>query len=280
VLDERKADLAGAGDDVHDAGGKFRLAAHVGEEKGRQRRRGGRLEDDGVAGSQRRRDLPREHEQREVPRDDLRGHAERARIARGECVLQLVRPAGVVPEVRRSQRHVHVARFPDGLATVERLDDGELATSLLEDARDPEEVLGTLAAGQVAPAALEGPARDGHRLVHVINARSCNLGEGFLGRRIHGGEPLTALGCNFLAADEQTVPRLELHDLARLGRGRVLPRHSLAVAQTPAGRCELAATNLGRLRTRRERACKGGSSSRRHLERRLHRPCLIVAFSG
>ena len=44
-----------------------------------QRRRLGRLQHDRVAARQRRRDLPRRHQQREVPRDDLAGDAERAR---------------------------------------------------------------------------------------------------------------------------------------------------------------------------------------------------------
>src|SRR4029079_11412479 len=50
------------------------------------RGRGG-LEHDRVAGGERRGDLPGQHQQREVPRDDLGGHAERASDATGECVL-------------------------------------------------------------------------------------------------------------------------------------------------------------------------------------------------
>src|SRR4051812_7654084 len=103
MLDEGKPDLAGPGDDVHDAGGQVRLAAYVGEEQRAERRRAGRLEHDRVARGERRRDLPREHEQREVPGDDLRGHAEWLRITVRKCVLELVGPAGVVPEVRRGK---------------------------------------------------------------------------------------------------------------------------------------------------------------------------------
>ena len=72
-------------------------------------------------------------------------------FAAGERVLELVRPARVVPEVRRGERHVDVARLLDGLAAVERLEHGELAAALLEDARDAEQVLGALAAGQRRP---------------------------------------------------------------------------------------------------------------------------------
>ena len=44
-----------------------------------------------------------------------------------ERVLELVRPAGVVEEVRRRERQVDVAGLLDRLAAVERLEDGELA---------------------------------------------------------------------------------------------------------------------------------------------------------
>ena len=73
------------------------------------------------------RDLPGQHQQREVPRDDLRGDAERPRDPARERVLELVRPARVVPEVRRRERHVDVAALLDRLARVHRLEDRELA---------------------------------------------------------------------------------------------------------------------------------------------------------
>ena len=119
VLDERAAGLARAGDDVDDAGRQVGLLADVGEEQRGERRGLGRLEHDGVAGGERRRDLPRQHEQREVPRDDLRRDAERARVRAEARVLELVGPAGVVEEVRRDQRDVDVARLLDRLAVVE-----------------------------------------------------------------------------------------------------------------------------------------------------------------
>ena len=98
-----------AGDDVDDAGRDLRLAADVGEEQRGERRRLGGLEDDGVPAGERGRDLPRQHQKREVPRHDLRGDAERTRSASGESVLELVGPACVVEEVRRRERKVDVA---------------------------------------------------------------------------------------------------------------------------------------------------------------------------
>ena len=126
-------------------GGQLGLPEDVREEQRRQRRRLGRLEHDGVPGRERGRDLPGEHEQREVPRDDLPGDADRPRPAVRERVLELVGPARVVEEVRRGEREVDVARLADRLAAVERLEHGELARALLQDPRDAEEVLRALA---------------------------------------------------------------------------------------------------------------------------------------
>jgi hypothetical protein len=58
---------------------------------------------------QRRGDLPGQHQQREVPRDDLAGHPERPRRRAVPGVLQLVGPPGVVEKVRRDQRDVDIA---------------------------------------------------------------------------------------------------------------------------------------------------------------------------
>ena len=78
------------------------------------------------------RQLPRGHQQREVPRDHLAGDAERARLRAQPGVLQLVRPARVVEEMRSGERDVDVAGFLDRLAVVEALQHRELAGSLLQ----------------------------------------------------------------------------------------------------------------------------------------------------
>ena len=168
VRDERGAGAAVAGDDVDDARRQLRLAQDVAEEQRGQRRRLGRLEHDGVAARERRRDLPREHQQREVPRDDLAGDADRARRPVRERVLELVGPARVVEEVRGGEREVDVARLLDRLAAVQRLEHGELARALLEDARDPEQVLRALRAGQRRPAVRERRARGADGEVDVL----------------------------------------------------------------------------------------------------------------
>jgi hypothetical protein len=57
----------------------------------------------------------------------------------------------VVEEVRRRERDVDVAGLLDRLAVVERLQDGELARALLQDARDAEEVLAAVGALNAVP---------------------------------------------------------------------------------------------------------------------------------
>ncbi len=80
VLDERLPDRRAAGQDVDHARRQVGLGDDLGQHQRGQRRGLGRLEDDGVAAGQRGRDLPRRHQQREVPRDDLAGHADRPRV--------------------------------------------------------------------------------------------------------------------------------------------------------------------------------------------------------
>ena len=101
-----------------------------------------------------------------------------------ERVLELVGPARVVEEVRRGERQVDVARLLDRLAAVERLQHGELARALLQQPRDPEQVLRALGRAQRRPAVLERRARGGDGGVDVLRARLPDLGERLLvGRR-------------------------------------------------------------------------------------------------
>ena len=223
MLDELGARAAVARDDVDDAGRQLGLAEHVGEEQRGERRRLRGLEDDRVSGGQRRRDLPREHQQREVPRDDLAGDAHGTRAAVREGVLELVGPAGVVEEVRGRQRNVDVAGLLDRLPAVQGLQHRELARALLKDARDPEEVLRPLCRGDGRPAVVVGVAGGLHGEVDVLGAGLGDLGEHLLGCRADRREVLARLRLDQLAADVEAVALLERDDVARLGCRRVVP---------------------------------------------------------
>ena len=179
--DERRAGLAVAGQDRDDPVGQLGLLADLGQQQRGERRRLGRLEDRRVAAGQRGRELPRRHQQREVPGHDLADDAERRHLAGADAVAQLVGPAGVVEEVRGGERDVDVARFAQRLAAVERLDHRQLARALLDEPRDPEQVLGPLAVGQRGPPRLGGARRlDGRGDVG-------GAGPGDLGDRLLGG---------------------------------------------------------------------------------------------
>jgi hypothetical protein len=75
----RGADVARAGQHVEHARGQPGLGGDLGEHQRGERGGLGGLEHDRVAGGERRGDLPRGHEQREVPRDHRADHAERLR---------------------------------------------------------------------------------------------------------------------------------------------------------------------------------------------------------
>ena len=131
---QRPAGLAGAGHDVDDTGGQGGLLHDLGEEQCRERSELRRFDDDRASRRERGRDFPREHEQREVPRDDLPDDPRR--VVSGELAVEQLRPAGVVIEVARDERHVDVTRLPDALAIVHRLEHGEQSRVALHSARE------------------------------------------------------------------------------------------------------------------------------------------------
>ena len=125
--------------------------------------------------------------------------------------------------MRRGERDVDVARLADRLAAVERLGDRELARALLDETRDPEEVLRALGRRELRPAVLERVARRVDCERDVLLARERDLEERLLRRGRDGREPLLRARLDLLAADEEPVPLADLDDVARLGRRRVLP---------------------------------------------------------
>src|SRR2546426_6854832 len=223
MRDELGTRTAVAGDDVDHTRRQLGLPDHVAEQQGRERGGLRRLEHDGVPGGERGGDLPGEHQEREVPGDDLTGDAKRPRTAVRERVLELVGPARVVEEVRRGKRKVHIARFANRLATVHRFQNRELARALLKEARDPEEELRALARSDPRPALGIRVARGLHRPIDVGLARLRDLGEGLFARRVDRRVTLLREWLYELASDEEPVALLEMDDLARLGRGRVIP---------------------------------------------------------
>ncbi len=155
--DRRAGRAAGSGHDVDDAGRKAGLEGELAQPDRRQRGPAGRLEDAGVAGRQRRPELPAGHQHREVPGHDQAHDADR--LAQGEVETGLAdrdrlaedlvrRPAVVLEDEARPEDLAAGAR--DRLADVARLEPGELLEVRLHERRELRQ----------GPAALAGrPAR-------------------------------------------------------------------------------------------------------------------------
>ena len=154
----RAGGLAQAVEDVDDAGREARLLGQLGDAQGRQRRLLGRLHHDGVPAGQGRAPLPRQHQQREVPGDDLADHADRLpqgvrqEVApdRDRPALDLVGPAGVVAQGVADALHVALG-VGDRLAAVERFERGELGGVLLDQVGQLEEELAAVGGVHGAP---------------------------------------------------------------------------------------------------------------------------------
>ncbi len=180
MLGDQRAGRVAAGDDVDHAGRQSGFGDDLAKQQGGQAglRRG--LDDDGVAHRQRRGDLPRQHQQREVPRDHLPDDADRLIVR--QFALHQLRPTGVIVEVARHQRDVDVARFADRLAVVERLQHRQQAIVLLDVAGDGVEIAGAGVPAQLAPRG-EGGAGGSDGVIDVLGV----VGVGVLRQRIAGG---------------------------------------------------------------------------------------------
>ena len=167
MIDERVARVSRASNDVNDTLGQVGLLQDLGENHCAQRCCLRWLDHDSVSCRERRSDLPREHEQREVPRDYLSGNAERLRVRAEACIVELVGPTGVVEEPSSNERYVNVTALLDWLSVVETLGNSKLAGSLLHEARDAEEVFTSVGARQLRPRAIVCFAGCGDCGIHI-----------------------------------------------------------------------------------------------------------------
>ncbi len=196
------------GDDVDRAGREADLGCQLGQTESRQRRLRIGLEDDGAARRERRRELPRRHQQRVVPRDDLRGDADRLlQRVEEQRAADRVRAAGdrgdrrgVEPEVLGGAEELRLhgrAR----LAHVPRLELDELPA--VGDDRVGERVQEPRALGRpgLPPVPVQCSARGFDRAVDVLLARQLSSGQRFAGGRL---DQLPGLGAlDLLSADEE-----------------------------------------------------------------------------
>src|SRR6185503_14900051 len=114
VLHERLSGLAVPGDDVEHSSRQPDALGHLREKERRHWREFRGLEHHGASGSERGSHLPRQHEKRKVPRNDLT-HDTDALVALELRVEELC-PAGVMVEVSSDERNVDVARLANRFA--------------------------------------------------------------------------------------------------------------------------------------------------------------------
>ena len=104
-------------------GGQRNFLANLTEQQRRQGSEFRGLQDDSISGSERRRNLPRQHEQREIPGNDLSNDSTRHVI--GKFLLDQLRPSGMMIKMPRHQRNIDVTALANRLAIVHRLEHRE-----------------------------------------------------------------------------------------------------------------------------------------------------------
>ena len=157
MLNDGRAGSTVAVDDVQHALGQPNLVRNLGEGQRGERRVLRWLNHDSASRRQRRRYLPRKHQQRKIPRNDLPHHARR-RIARELFIAQL-RPSRMVIEMPRHERNIDVARLANRLAVVERLQHSKPPRVLLHLPRQRIEIPRPLMPRQRLPTGQRRPRR-------------------------------------------------------------------------------------------------------------------------
>ena len=198
--------------------GHTRLLGQPRQPQGRQRGLLGRLHHDRAAGGKGRAPLPRHHQDRKVPGNDLPGHAHRfpprvtevVAVHRDCLALDLVSPSGVVAERVEGERDVSRAGVAHRLAVVERLERREFIDLGLdqvgESHHDPAAVAGVHSRPRSLVKRLPSGA-DGEFDIGGVTLR--HLGDHFLRGRVERLEGLATPGGHPLTVDEQ----LRLADL-------------------------------------------------------------------
>ena len=123
-------DSAIACNNVDNALGNTRLATNISEEKSGQRSILRRLQDHSIAHSNRRRDLPRQHQQGEIPRDNLSANAQRLSVR--QLAFHQLRHARMIVKMPLHEGDINVATLADRLAVVEGLKHRKKAAVFLQ----------------------------------------------------------------------------------------------------------------------------------------------------
>ena len=212
VRDQRLAGRREPVDDVERARREPRLDAEAGQLGRHERAPLRRLDDDCVAGRERRGDAARDLLQREVERHDHRADAprlpervvEEPAAERDRLAAELVRDAGVELEVPRG--HLRVAASEGGRdSRVGGLERRELARAPANRRCDPKQHAATLARRRRTPCTRVRGARALDRLGHELRSGCLHGDERLAGRRVVNVPLLAAAARDDPAADERRV---------------------------------------------------------------------------
>ena len=210
--------LAEPGHNVDHPVGHPGLGDELGQAQRRERGLLSGLEDHAVSRSQSRPELPRRHQKREVPRDDLAHDSHRlaqgvrmevgARRVRNrdvDCVaLDLGRPPGHIVEQVGGQGNVGHTGHPQGLAVVQCLELGQFVEMVEDQVTNPPDDPAPLRGRQASPGTvLEGPAGCPHRPIDVLDPAGGDGRQRVTGGRIGRLEGLARSGVNPSSVNEQ-----------------------------------------------------------------------------
>lgn len=197
------------GDDVDDTSGDARLEHQLSGIEGRQGSLFCRLEDDGVTGGQSGADLPRPHEEREVPGDDLTANTNGLVAGVGEglvvgvngLTVDLVGPATIVAQALGSGANIPLGHG-DRLAVVQGLDGGQDVSIALEQVSQLGQEAAALVRSDVTPGALEGLAGSRNGNVDILLRSFVNGNNRLLVGGVDGLEGLAFDTLDPLVVDE------------------------------------------------------------------------------
>jgi len=207
--DGRAGGLAESGDDVDHTRREAGLLDKLGEDEGRERCLLSGLQDDGVTRGQSRANLPGEHQQREVPGDDLAADTDGLRTGVMEHVgvdvdglaLDLVSPAAVVADAANDGSDI-TAGHSDRLAVVEGLDGSQQLGILLGNVGELEQHQTALLGSDPAPDALKGLAGRGNGDINILLGGLAYRDNDLLRGRVDDLELLLLNTLNELVVDE------------------------------------------------------------------------------
>ena len=223
MIDYRRPRLTHPAHNVHHPWRQPRLLADLPKLQRRQTRRLRRLQHHTVPCSQRRRNLPRQHQQREIPRNHLPYHPIRRHLPPRCQIRQLVRPTRMIKEMRRRHRNVKIPTLLDRLAPIHRLRHRKLPRMILQQPRDPIQILPSFSSGHLPPNRRKSLLRRLARRIHIRRITQRNVRNLHLIPRIDRRKILPLLRRHKLPVDEQIITFLQLR-IRRLRRRIILPK--------------------------------------------------------